>query len=54
MERKIRWKHFVVVLNPDPPHILCVREGEDDQGGTGTESFCREYQDASFGSSAEL
>ena len=26
VERKIRWKHFVVVLNPDPPHILCVRE----------------------------
>lgn len=26
MERKIRWKHFVAVLNSDPSHILCVRE----------------------------
>ena len=54
VERKIRWKHFVVVLNPDPSHILCVREGEDDQGGTGKESFCRQYQEASSGSTAGL
>lgn len=54
MKGKFRQKLLVVVLNPDPPHILCVREGEDNQGGTGTESFCREYQEASFGSSAEL
>ena len=34
-------------------YIMCKR-GEDNQDGTGTESFCREYQEASFGSSAEL
>ena len=33
-------------------YIMCKR-GEDNQDGTGTESFCREYQEASFGSSAE-
>ena len=51
---KFRQKLLTAVLNPKPLHILCVREGEDDQGGTGKESFCRQYQEASFGSSAEL
>lgn len=38
---KFRQKLLTAVLNPKPLHILCVREGEDDQGGTGKESFCR-------------
>ena len=36
---KFRQKLLTAVLNPKPLHILCVREGEDDQGGTGKESF---------------
>ena len=53
-KKKIRKKLLTAVLNPKPLHILCVREGEDDQGGTGKESFCRQYQEASSGSTAGL
>ena len=54
MERKIPAEAFDGCTKSETITYIMCKRGEDDQGGTGKESFCRQYQEASSGSTAGL